>query len=30
MEEQEAANLEYLANEAQSIARQMKELQEIK
>lgn len=29
MEEQEAENLEYLANEAQSIARQMKELQEI-
>ncbi|KAK8896761.1 hypothetical protein M9Y10_014678 [Tritrichomonas musculus] len=29
MEAQEAENLEYLANEAQSIARQMKELQEI-
>lgn len=30
MEEQEAANLEYLAKDAQSIARQMKELQGIK
>lgn len=30
MEEQEAANLEYLANDAQNIARQMKELQGIK
>ena len=29
MEAQEAENLEYLANEAQNIARQMKELQEI-